>query len=193
MSTATISKRPYVSRKSIIPSQILGMSLIIFTEIMMFAAFLSAYFVSRASAFSWPPADQPRLPVAETAINTVILLISAWTMYKCISEFQKTNSWSNQSHRWMKFTAALGTLFVIGQGREWIRLINFGLTASSSLYGGHFYTIVGAHALHVIAAVTAAIWLYFRKPEYNGIRAFSFFWYFVVGLWPVLYTLVYLV
>ena len=42
------------------------------------------------------------------------------------------------------------------QGYEWVQLIHFGLTVSSSVYGGLFYTLIGFHGLHVFGAL---IWL----------------------------------
>ena len=55
--------------------------------------------------------------------------------------------------RWMAATTVLGVLFLAIQGSEWARLILFGLTMTSSLYGAMFYLIVGAHALHLVVAL----------------------------------------
>ncbi len=92
---------------------------------------------------------------------------------------------------WLLATAALGALFVALQGREWAALVAYGLTTSSSVYGAFFYTIVGAHALHAIAGVlvTALLW---GRGGSGAVSAFALYWYFVVGLWPVLYGVVYL-
>ena len=43
-------------------------------------------------------------------------------------------------------TTAFGAIFLVIQGYEWIELIHFGLTVSSSVYGGLFYTLIGFHA-----------------------------------------------
>ena len=72
------------------------------------------------------------------------------------------------------------------------------MTTNSSLYGGIFYLVIGAHAVHVIGALVA-LGLATRKvarggysPEsHGGLSAVRFFWYFVVGIWPVLYIMVY--
>jgi heme/copper-type cytochrome/quinol oxidase subunit 3 len=53
-----------------------GMMLLLTTEAMFFAGLISAYLVARGNAAVWPPADQPRLPMSVTAINTVILVLS---------------------------------------------------------------------------------------------------------------------
>jgi heme/copper-type cytochrome/quinol oxidase subunit 3 len=84
------------------------------------------------------------------------------------------------------------------QGCEWIRLIGYGLTLSSGVYGGTFYTLIGCHGAHVLGAV---IWLGVvlaraRNGRYavasEGVEICGIYWTFVVALWPALYALVYL-
>mgnify|MGYP002842460288 CR=1 FL=1 len=65
-----------------------------------------------------------------------------------------------------------------------------------STYGSLFYLIIGAHALHVMIALGVLLFVYTRLKQgrlTNGaFGAARVFWHFVVGLWPVLYILVYL-
>ena len=93
----------------------------------------------------------------------------------------------------------LGLGFVVFQGYEWVGLLSFGLTLTSSVYGSLFYLIIGTHALHVIGALLAMIyaWKTFEvemESETGAERMlpFQILWYFVVGIWPLLYILVYL-
>lgn len=46
------------------------------SEVMLFAALVSAFLVLRAEAAAWPPPGQPRLPVTVSGLNTVVLLCS---------------------------------------------------------------------------------------------------------------------
>ena len=95
--------------------------------------------------------------------------------------------------------AGLGCLFLAVQGFEWFRLISFGLTAASGVYGGTFYTLIGAHAAHVMVAL---VWLgivlaraaggHFTGPRAAVATACAMYWHFVVALWPILYVSVYL-
>jgi cytochrome c oxidase subunit 3 len=93
----------------------------------------------------------------------------------------------------------LGAGFLLVQGYEWIRLLHFGLTVSSSVYGGLFYTLIGFHAAHVLGALIWLVLVLFkaRRGEYTrhnhtGLQVCSMYWIFVAALWPVLYGLVYL-
>ena len=175
------------------------MILFVICEIMFFGGLISAYLVGKAAALdaggTWPPANQPRLPIGSTAINTAILLFSGWFMFRT-SKTQCESEGKEATLKLLVFAIGLGSFFVIFQGREWAHLIEFGLTMQSSTYGGFFYLIVGTHALHVIiglAALTyACIQLKNDRLTSGVLGASRIFWYFVVGLWPVLYVTVYL-
>jgi len=176
-----------------VTSQVLGVVILVATEIMFFAGLVSAFLIGRAGARVWPPPDQPRLPVEATALNTAVLLASGILLYLA---GRRSEAWSRRLHTLLPWAAALGALFVALQGVEWVRLVRFGLTMTSSTYGGFFYVVVGAHALHVLAGLLALLWvtrvLYRGQPGWETFRAVRIFWYFVVGLWPILYGLVYL-
>jgi cytochrome c oxidase subunit 3 len=67
---------------------------------------------------------------------------------------------------------------------------------TSSNHGAFFYLIVGVHALHAVAAIIALAVMYFKfvrgSLQRSTFLATQIFWYFVVGVWPVLYFRVYL-
>jgi heme/copper-type cytochrome/quinol oxidase subunit 3 len=143
----------------------------------------------------WPPTGQPRLPVGVTGFNTAVLLASGWTVQRSLVALRA----GVRPGRWLEVTAVLGALFLGIQGSEWARLVGFGLTTTSSLYGGIFYTLVGAHALHVAVAlvVLGVVTARARQGRYRadaaeGLELCRTYWLFVVAVWPVLYVLVYL-
>jgi heme/copper-type cytochrome/quinol oxidase subunit 3 len=80
-----------------------------------------------------------------------------------------------------------------------LRLVRFGLTVSSGAYGATFYTLIGFHGAHVMAALA---WLgvvlalsargRFAAPRGAAVTACGLYWHFVVALWPILYVSVYL-
>ncbi len=183
-------------KNSPISNGMIGMSIFIVTEVMFFAALISAYLVIRSGQEEWPPWGQPRLPIETTALNTFILLASGLSMFFSQKLF-KANKILKGS-KVMGFSILLGIFFLINQGREWIELIDFGLTVSSSVYGGLFYLIIGAHGLHVLGTVLALIYCWKRlsssrsKALIENIVPFQVLWYFVVLVWPILYVLIYL-
>lgn len=186
-------RRP--ARTPAVASGVLGVVIFVAAEIMFFAGLISAYLIARAGAIGWPPADQPRLPVEVTAVNTAVLLASGVLLFAA-ARSPVTGRAARRGGRLLGAALALGACFVLVQGVEWARLVRFGLTLTSSTYGSFFYLIVGAHALHAVAALLALSLLTVRGLRgtltREAFEAAAVFWYFVVGLWPILYALVYL-
>ena len=141
----------------------------------------------------WPPPDQPRLPIEATAFNTAMLLASGVVLFFAQRAYKRQ---PESARNPLGFAIGLGAFFVVFQGVEWVRLIGEGLTITSGSLGGFFYLIVGMHALHAVAALIAmgVMWLRLvqRKLAPGAFQAAQIFWYFVVGLWPILYIQVYL-
>jgi cytochrome c oxidase subunit III len=176
----------------------IAMMFLIAGEVMFFAGLVSGFFVLRTSAPLWPPPLQPRLPVAVTGFNTLVLLGSSVAMVAATRALRDGRRVALV--RGLGAAGALGAMFLAIQGYEWMRLIQYGLTVSSGAYGGTFYTLIGAHAAHVVGAL---IWLgvtlalavrgRFVDGPTASLRACAIYWHFVVALWPVLYVSVYLV
>jgi heme/copper-type cytochrome/quinol oxidase subunit 3 len=173
------------------------MAVFLATETMLFAGLISAFLVLRAGAGAWPPPGQPRLPVAVTALNTAILLLSGYTMARAAAASRARRG--PETTRWAAATTALGATFLLVQGVEWARLVQHGLRASSGPYGATFYTLVGCHGLHVVAAVATLAGLLAWLPRERDaerrrrrLEACRLYWLFVVAIWPLLYVLVYL-
>lgn len=180
-----------------ISSALLGMLLFLGTETMFFAGLISAFLILRAGSVAWPPPDQPRLPVEVTGINTLFLLLSGYTAHRALKAIRKGDQKAFTA--WLSATSVLGMIFLGVQGFEWIRLVQYGLTFTSSIYGGTFYTLIGCHGLHVLAAVLAllvvlgrAVTRRYSAHHHTGVEVCRMYWFFVVGVWPVLYILVYL-
>ncbi|HXP48412.1 MAG TPA: cytochrome c oxidase subunit 3, partial [Bacteroidia bacterium] len=139
--------------KPTVSNGVIGMVFVLATEAMFFSGLISAYIINRSGAMVWPPADQPRLPIEVTAVNTLVLLASAITLFLFGRKSKNSSLLDKRSTGLLITTIILGATFLAVQGTEWIRLIGFGLTAHSSLFGAFFYTLIGVHGLHVIVGL----------------------------------------
>jgi heme/copper-type cytochrome/quinol oxidase subunit 3 len=170
----------------------MGMLIFVFTEAMLFAGFLSAFTIVRSSALVWPPPGQPRLPLSETALNTAALLASGLCLYLARRRFAVSR---RRARAPLLLAMLLGAFFVVFQGVEWVAMLRQGLTLTSSTLGSFFYVIVGIHALHALAALGLLAWAWVRLARgwlaSSQLATAEVFWYFVVGVWPVLYVVVY--
>lgn len=196
--------------KPLIGSAYIAMLLFISADVMFFVGLIGAFIVFRFGAMQWPPLGQPRLPVEVTGMNTAILLLSGFTMlraWRASAPVHKKMEAQRGTQHWnlksiidsLTLTLALGVIFLMVQGYEWTKLLKFGLTLSSGVYGGTFYVLIGCHALHVLGAVIALLVVLrkvrsetaLEKSEVN-VKLAGMYWFLVVALWPVLYSLVYL-
>ena len=171
-----------------------GVILFIATELMFFAALVSAFIVIKASASSqWAPPLGAMLPKEVTLINAFILLMSGLFMFLSARAFQ--NSDVSRCKAYFKQAIFLALVFVGVQGFEWVRLLSHGMTISSGIFGACFYLIVGAHAIHAfsgaIGLTVMYYWLNREALSTDGLWAMQIFWTFVVAVWPILYWLVY--
>jgi cytochrome c oxidase subunit 3 len=190
---ATISAT--IPQRKIISNGMIAMVFFIAAEAMFFAGLISAYIVNRSVADAMPVIQQPRLPIEITAINSLILILSFVTLFL----FSKKYKTESKSFFLLYITIIFGAVFIGVQGIEWVNLLHFGFSTSSSIYGAFFYTIIGAHAVHVIAGLIILLYLSLSLKKdkslesvKNKIAICSLYWYFVVSVWPILYVLVYL-
>jgi cytochrome c oxidase subunit 3 len=176
----------------ILPSGVLGMLIFVFTELMLFGGLISAFTIIKSASPVWPPAGQPRLPFEQTAFNTGLLLLSGAMLFVTRRVYQRDRARARVP---MLLAMALGAAFVALQGAEWVALLRQGLTLTSSSLGSFFYLIIGLHGLHVVVALGILAFTAVRLQRgwlaSSQLATAEVFWYFVVGIWPVLYLVVY--
>lgn len=174
----------------------LGMLMLISAETMFFVGLVGAYIVFRAGSKVWP-SGHLYLPVGVTWVNTFCLLMSCYTMHRAIRALRLDQRQGLMG--WLSITGFLGTLFLMVQGYEWTQLVRDGLTISTGMYGATFYTLIGCHGVHVLAAV---VWLLavlglakrgrFSARQPVAVEICGMYWYYVGAVWVVLFPLVYL-
>jgi heme/copper-type cytochrome/quinol oxidase subunit 3 len=170
--------------------------MLLVAETMFFAGLVGAYLVFRFGSVVWPPPNLPKLPIGVTWANTIVLAASGLTMLASLRAAQAGEQQKLQNRAMV--TLLLGVLFVAVQGSEWVQLIHHGLTLETGTYGATFYTLIGAHALHVWAAVLwlGIVWVGARQGRFTAdrhvaVELCAIYWCFVCVLWFVLFALVY--
>jgi heme/copper-type cytochrome/quinol oxidase subunit 3 len=165
---------------------LLGTALFIASESIFFLAIVVAYIALRAGGLA---AAKSELDVGRTLVFSLFLFSSSATM--SLAERRGSRSW-------LAATAALGAVFLTGQGLEYARLLGGGIAPSSGLFGTTFFTLTGLHALHVLGGLAAIAVLYvassLRPSRVGGAAwdAVAWYWHFVDGVWVVVFSVVYL-
>ena len=181
-------------KKNAVSNELLATMIFVITEVMFFMALISAYVVIRSSSGAWNPPANVQLPVMATALNTFALLSSGIMLHLARKAFLAQDIESCKRN--FKRSLFLGAFFVCFQGFEWVQLLQIGLTIESGLFAACFYLLVGCHGLHALLGI--AILGYGLKmlntftmtaPAFS---AMQLFWSFIVGVWPVVYYIVYI-
>ena len=176
-----------------VPPALLGMVLFIASEIMFFGGLGAAYFSLRTSEDVWPPAGAPVPGLAPAAVFTAVLVASSFTQHRAAHLAADPSV----ARRWILLTLGLGVVFLGGQAFEWSRLSQEGLSVGSSSYGTTFFTLTGAHGLHVIGGLImlATTWLRLGRPgseaTHGGLEAVTYYWHFVDAVWLVVFAALY--
>jgi len=168
------------------------------SELMFFAGLFAMYFTARARATEgWPP-EPTELNIPYATVVTLILVSSSFTCQFGVFAAEQGNAYGLR--RWFTITFVLGLLFVLGQGYEYIQLVEEGTTISSSTYGSVFYLATGFHGLHVIGGLVAFIFLLIRSTmgrftpaQATSAIVVSYYWHFVDVVWVGLFATIYLI
>lgn len=168
----------------------LGLWIFIASETFLFAAFISARYITSGTS---KPEDLNQ-PLA-LAI-TIVLLVSSISAYLGETSIKADDREGFQ--RYVATTIGLGLLFMAGVVIEWIE--GLGHFPPSELYGSAFFTLIGLHAFHVFTGVAAlaVVWNLGRKGHFGSsnywpVEGVIKYWHFVDLAWVVIYPTLYLV
>ena len=185
-----------VAERTLSPGQ-WGLLSFLVSEVAFFSTLIVTYVFYLGKDLVGPkPADVLSLPLVLG--TTACLLASSATIHLA----ERTLGRGDQGGflRLWAATIALGVLFLLGTAYEWYGLISRGLTIGRNLFGSTYYTLVGAHALHVTGGVTImlivlglALKRQVTSANRGGVGLISWYWHFVDGVWIVVFMVVYLV
>lgn len=188
----------------------LGLWIFLCTEVLMFGGLFVGYalyhgrypemFAEGASHLSW----------YWGAINTVILLISSFTMALGIHYCQVNNKAKAVLSLWITFLCGCGFLAIkaieysakIHHGLLPGRLFTFGEAAHENLpmYFGFYFSMTGLHGVHVLVGMGLIAWVAIRAMRgefsshyYTPVEGVGLFWHLVDLVWIFLFPLLYLI
>jgi cytochrome o ubiquinol oxidase subunit 3 len=177
-------------------SSAFGFWIYLMTDLLMFAVFFATFAVLRDSTHGGAPAGELfKLPFA--LIETLILLTSSFTCG--IGMFFARRGDKAKTILFFVITFLLGLAFLGMELTEFSELFHEGNTPQRSAFLSSFFTLVGAHGLHIFSGL---IWLSIllvytlkRGLTVSGVRKLtllSLFWHFLDIVWIFIFTVVYL-
>ncbi len=164
--------------------------LLIFSIVMMFAAFTSAYIVRRDEG-NWREFDLP----ASLLINSILIALSSASVQWAYFSARKDEIAKVKTG--LGISLALGLAFLVGQ------YFSFGdLVAGNTYFGGtdanpsgsFVYVLMGVHAFHLVSGLVFLAVVLKRTLSYQvhsrallSIGNATLYWHFLGGLWLYLY------
>lgn len=171
---------------SSVPAPSLALWVVIVTVTMLFAGFISAYLIRRASG-DWIPIYSPPLLLA----NTAAIIASSVALHR--AQARRGRGYTI----WMLLGIGLGSAFLAGQMLVWKQLAAAGIFLPTSPHGSFFFMLSSVHAAHVLGGVAALLHA-LRRSLRRGIesgrmatRMAATYWHFVTGVWIVLYVMLF--
>ena len=169
--------------------------IVLAAEAVFFGTLILSCLYLRVGQYDWPFNHPTLSQLTIPALNTAILLlsgVSAWGSERAILGARE-----GRLRLGLIVTLLLGLVFVAGQVFEFNRA---GMRPSDQAFGGVFFALMGFHALHVLAGIVIlAINLVrafagdFSPARHMAVSLGSWFWYFVVAVWLVLFAALFLI
>jgi len=181
------------------PTKKLAMWLFIVADAATFAACLLVYGFLRNGSLNWPTPFKFFPTVVNAMLMTFVLITSSFVMFLAVRAAKMGDR--DGAFRWIMLAAAMGAIFALLHLREWMGLINEGVTLlknpwGNQLFGAAFFTITGLHLTHVTVGVVVLIIIAMRhksgKADAEDVEITGLYWHFVDLVWMFVVPLVYL-
>ncbi|XCN74851.1 MAG: cytochrome c oxidase subunit 3 family protein [Candidatus Electrothrix aestuarii] len=186
----------------------IGMWLFLYTEIILFGGLFvlyAAYFHKFPELFAQGGEE---LNTLVGTVNTVVLLISSFTVAASITALQRGKK--GQTIAFLLFSIFCGVFFLINKYFEWSTKFHHDIFPNSetlqngpdglNIFFGLYYVITGLHGLHVIIGmillmVTLALVMKerVRKDRFQLLENAGLYWHLVDLIWIFVFPLFYLV
>ncbi len=187
-----------------------GIWLFMVTEILMFGGLFVGYLIYHAMYPEMFAEGASHLNWQMGATNTIVLLISSWTMALSIHSIQVNKR--NQATICLIVTILCGLMFMFIKYLEYSSKIEHGLLPGRffhahdivhhnlPLYFGFYFCMTGLHGTHVLIGMGLITWVLIRhlrgdfNPQYfTPVEGVGLFWHIVDLIWIFLFPLLYLV
>lgn len=180
-----------------IESGLLGMYVLIVSEILVFAGFFVAFFYLGATRGPFPPGDFPAPQLSLGAVMAGLMLLGS--LAALYGRRGIGNDDRSQLVRGYSGTVVAGLAFLAVLVVEWQGLMADGLSWVDGPYGASYYALTGLHAAHLIAGLMlTAIVIYraaarghFSQNRNLMVRTSEVYWHFLTAISLAILVFVY--
>ena len=175
---------------------LLGFWLYLMSDCLIFACLFAVHGVLGRS-YAGGPSGAELFDLKLVAINTSLLLLSSITYGFAMIEMQRRRQ--GATLLWLAITGLFGAGFIGLELYEFAHLIHEGAVPQRSAFLSSFFTLVGAHGLHVSFGLVWLVTLMVQVGRHGlvaenrrRLMCLSMFWHFLDVVWIGVFTFVYL-
>lgn len=177
-----------------VPGQPDMWALVLF-EACLFSAYFVVYMVCRVRDSTLYLESQAQLSVGWGVFNTLILLVSSWSIARCVQAARKGAYQAALRNAFL--TLFFGLLFVTSKAFEWSAGVQNGYMFTTNEFFSFYYFLTAIHVIHVVVGfvilgvVIYQIWGPKRRSQ-EIIETGATYWHLVDFLWVIIFALLYL-
>jgi nitric oxide reductase NorE protein len=171
----------------------------VFFETLVFTGYFGFYLFYRAQHPDLFLHAQAQLDLGTGVVNTLVLLLSSWSMARCV---QAARAGAYRSALTDVFlTVFFGLVFLVSKVFEWAKQVRMGNGFSSNDFFTYYFFLTGIHFVHlligfvVLGVVVYQLWS--PKPRSQGsqelVETCATYWHTVDFLWVLIFALLYVV
>ena len=188
----------------------IGMWLFLATEILLFGGLFVGYGLMQSVHGEAFKAAHHHLDKSLGALNTVVLLISSFTMVMAV-HYAKHEERA-KSARMLIVTLACAAMFLVVKYFEYSHKIHEGLLPGALyhhkgdtvpgqfMFFSFYFMMTGLHAFHILGGMAAITWVlirtnkgHFNHQYYGPVDLVGLYWHLVDLIWIYLFPLLYLI
>jgi nitric oxide reductase NorE protein len=163
-------------------------------EALVFTGYFGVYMVRRIQSPELFLSSQAQLDLRIGVLNTLILLLSSWSMARCVQAAREGAYRPALKNAFL--TMLFGFAFLASKVLEWTLEIWKGYTFTINEFFSFYYFLTGIHFLHlligfvVLGVVVHQLWSPARRSQ-QLVETGATYWHTVDFLWVMIFSLLY--
>ena len=163
-------------------------------EAFVFTMYFVVYMVFRTQSPELYLESQGQLDLRVGVFNTLVLLLSSWSMARCV-QASREGAFRSASRN-LLLTLFFGFVFLVSKVSEWIAEIDKGFTFSTNEFFSFYYFLTAIHFLHLLIGfiVLGVVVDRLRSPARRSqelVETGATYWHTIDFLWVLIFSLLY--
>jgi len=163
-------------------------------ESVVFTSYFTVYIIRRTQSPDLFLQSQANLSLAVGVFNTLVLLLSSWSVARCV-QAAREGSFSSASTNAL-LTIFFALVFLVSKVREWTVEIGRGYGFTANEFFSFYYFLTAIHFIHLLIGlvVLGILVRELRSParrSQEAIETCATYWHTIDYLWVVIFALLY--